>query len=187
MSINRMDLANGYWLSSLSADDTLSLVAALADGVVQRTTDNVPHPYTLEDAKWWVDHRAKRLEENKGIEVEFAIRAPDGTAVGSVGASGHIPGIGHKAEIGYWIATSHSRKGITTAALSRFVEYAFAELGLERMFAKVYASNIGSCRVLEKNGFLLEGRLRQHVLLAGKLEDDLVYGLLRVDWQQARG
>jgi RimJ/RimL family protein N-acetyltransferase len=49
----------------------------------------------------------------------------------------------------------------------------------------VFAENLASARVLEKNSFKLEGKLRQHFLKDGRLLDALSYGLLKEDWVNA--
>ena len=50
------------------------------------------------------------------------------------------------------------------------------------LVASVYAPNVASVRVLENNGFVLEGRLREHrVGRDGVIMDELVYGLMLTD------
>ena len=58
-------------------------------------------------------------------------------------------------------------------------EYAFASFDLIRVEAYVFEWNPASCRVLEKAGFTLEGRLRKTVTKDGKTIDELLYGLVR--------
>ena len=47
-----------------------------------------------------------------------------------------------------------------TEAVAIFTEYAFKQFGLVRIYAYPYASNTGSQHILEKEGFVLERRLR---------------------------
>ena len=47
-----------------------------------------------------------------------------------------------------------------TAVVRRFTDYAFDAFDLCRIYANVFDWNPGSCRVLEKAGYVLEGRLR---------------------------
>ncbi|MGH9880451.1 MAG: GNAT family N-acetyltransferase, partial [Pyrinomonadaceae bacterium] len=87
----------------------------------------------------------------------------------------------HRVEFGYWLARPYWGQGIMTDAVRVFVRYAFSELGLLRLTAHVFESNIASARVLEKNGFKLEGHLREHFIKDGKLIDVRFYGLLKED------
>lgn len=52
--------------------------------------------------------------------------------------------------VGYLIAQAYWGKGVMTSALSRFVEL----IELRPLIAHAAKSNIGSCRVLEKCGFV---------------------------------
>jgi RimJ/RimL family protein N-acetyltransferase len=60
-------------------------------------------------------------------------------------------------------------------AVRAFTEYAFATFDLCRIFAGVFETNPASARVLEKAGYLLEGRMRRSVLKDGKMLDQLLY------------
>jgi RimJ/RimL family protein N-acetyltransferase len=83
------------------------------------------------------------------------------------------------AEVGYWIAEPFWGRGIASAALGRATMYAYTSLGLERLQAMVFEGNAASVRVLEKNGFEFEGRLRRYVLKDGRLLDAILYARLR--------
>jgi len=102
-----------------------------------------------------------------------------GKLIGVVGADSLELGMSHRAEIGYWIARQYWGQGIMTDAVRTYVRYAFAELGVTRLTAHVFDFNSASARVLEKNGFVLEGTLRKHFLKDGRLIDARLYGLLK--------
>ena len=52
------------------------------------------------------------------------------------------------------------------------------QLRLEKLSADALATNPASQRVLEKNGFLEEGRFRDHAFVDGERVDVVRYGLL---------
>ena len=62
-----------------------------------------------------------------------------------------------------------------TEALTAVTDFCFDNFPLRRISAEVFANNPGSARVLEKAGFLFEGRLKNNVLKDGELLDSLVY------------
>jgi ribosomal-protein-alanine N-acetyltransferase len=129
-----------------------------------------PHPYTAEDAAAWVSRAsAEDPVENFVIEV-------GGMFAGAVGLSPRGMGCEGVGVIGYWLTPAYWGKGIATAAVDAIVNYAI-ENGFRRLVASVYAPNVGSARVLEKNGFVLEGRLReQRVGRNGVIMDELLFG-----------
>lgn len=85
-----------------------------------------------------------------------------------------------KCETAYFIGSVYERKGITTMGLMWAVDYAFSQLGMEKVFARVDPENIGSCTVLERCGFEKEGVMRRDFRTAdGRLLDLVQYGVLR--------
>lgn len=58
---------------------------------------------------------------------------------------------------------------------------------LERVEGCAYARNGASARVLEKAGFLFEGRKRAAETKGGEVFDLMVYGVTRGDWEEGRG
>ena len=59
--------------------------------------------------------------------------------------------------------------------------YAFEELGLERVFARHFASNPASGKVLAKIGMRQEGVLRRHIIKWGHFEDIVMFGMLAAE------
>jgi RimJ/RimL family protein N-acetyltransferase len=66
-------------------------------------------------------------------------------------------------------------RGIATAAVRAFSAHALDAFGLTRLYALPYARNAASVRVLEKAGYVLEGRLRRSVVKDGEVLDQLLY------------
>ena len=84
-----------------------------------------------------------------------------------------------RAEIGYVMNDEEfKRKGLMSEAVAAILEFGFTQLNLNRIDAMVGAGNTASLRIIEKSGFVKEGVLRQHVLLAGKFEDSILYSKL---------
>ena len=178
MPERRIVIRGGFYLSGVSAADKPALLEHLRTRDVYETTLNIPYPYTGADADWWIGQRVEHTRRS-GREVTFAVRTAEGRMVGAVGADGFEVGSSHRAEIGYWLAKPFWGRGLMTDAVGAYARYAFGELGLERLVAQVFFFNMGSARVLEKNGFRLEGRLRGHARKEGRLLDVLYFGLLK--------
>ncbi|MEM9531738.1 MAG: GNAT family protein [Pseudomonadota bacterium] len=116
-----------------------------------------PYPYTLADARWWIDTGAS---ENGSVTkaIEF-----EGAFVGSVGITPDRGWKSHSAEIGYWVGEPYWGQGIATQALRTLTSHAFRELGFQRLIAPVLSPNKASMAVLEKCGYACEGVLRSDV------------------------
>lgn len=137
--------------------------------------DAFPSPYTLADAQSFV-LRAQSADP----ETMFAI-AVDGEAVGGIGIVLHEDVERVSAEIGYWLAEPFWGRGITTEAVRALTAYAVKRHALTRVFAVPYEWNAASCRVLEKAGYVLEGRLRKSVIKAGRVVDQWMYAWVAPD------
>ena len=87
-----------------------------------------------------------------------------------------------KAEIGYFIGSEFAGKGIVSCAVRTVLAYCFESLQLNRMELRCAATNEHSIRVAERLGFTREGMLRQAECLDGVFIDQLVYGLLRAEF-----
>lgn len=104
----------------------------------------------------------------------------DGDPVGIVGLSGIDPSWG-VAELGYFVDPDAHGQGYATEAVTHIVEYAFDQRRLAKLYANALATNQGSRRVLEKNGFVEEGRFRAHAFIDGERVDVIRYGRLAAE------
>ncbi len=82
------------------------------------------------------------------------------------------------AEIGYVFHKDYWGKGYGTEAVKLMCDFAFKDLNLHKLHARVIDTNTGSVRVLEKNGFKLEGRLADYDFIEGRYYDELIFGKL---------
>ena len=87
-------------------------------------------------------------------------------------------------EIGYWLGVPHWGKGLMTDAVRLIAHFAFQHLAAMRITAAVFVENTASNRVLEKNGFQLDGTLRSNVMKRGEWLDEQIYTFLRAEWEK---
>ena len=66
-----------------------------------------------------------------------------------------------------------------TAAVRAVTAHAFEQFALTRVYALPFADNLGSIRVLEKAGFVLEGRLPRSAIKEGGFAVSSWYGAYR--------
>jgi RimJ/RimL family protein N-acetyltransferase len=168
-------------LRAFRPGDEVELAAAADDVEVARwLRDRFPHPYTIEHARAWIASVRGEEPPPRSLAIEV-----DGAVAGGVGLVLGDDIARRAAEIGYWLARRHWGRGIATAAVARFVEWAMPAFGLTRIFAAAFAENIASRRVLEKAGFRLEGIQRRAAVKHGRILDDAVYAI--TDEDLARG
>lgn len=86
------------------------------------------------------------------------------------------------AEIGYGIAEEFQGRGLATMAVRFVCDKIFRETPLRKLMAYVHDTNIASCRVLEKCGFVCEGLLREHYIINGRPENEIIFAILKREW-----
>ena len=152
--------------------DEESLQININSKEVSRFMSTVPFPYKTSDAHYWIKHNSKLDKSKNKKEINFAIEIDNGV-VGGIGLM-HITK-NHKAEIGYWLGKKYWGKGIMTEAIKIVLDYAFNQINLKRIYAKVFIKNKPSVRILEKNKFKLEGILKKELSKKDKLFDVYIY------------
>jgi RimJ/RimL family protein N-acetyltransferase len=87
-----------------------------------------------------------------------------------------------EAEIGYCIDEPYWGKGVGSEVAEALIKHCFEELDVHRVIATCDSENIGSYRVMEKNGMTREGLLRENKLIKGRRRDTLIYSILTHEW-----
>ena len=131
--------------------------------------DAFPHPYTADDGNKFLQ-KATTAQPT----TDFCIEA-DGAAVGGIGIHLGRDVHRHTAELGYWLAEELWGCGIMTEAVAAFSNFCLENFHLRRIYAEPFSNNPASARVLEKAGFIFEGRLKNNVVKDGELIDSLLY------------
>lgn len=91
------------------------------------------------------------------------------------------------AELWYKLLPVHWGKGYATEAVRCVLGFCFGTLDLHRVEAGCAVGNVASIRVLEKAGFVVEGRRRKILPLKSGWSDGLVFGMLETEWLPAAG
>jgi RimJ/RimL family protein N-acetyltransferase len=133
-------------LKKPKSGDIKRLIDLIGDYRVSQTLKNVPHPYTDDDAEYWL----KRV--NNGL-FNFSIFL-DGFLIGGIGLASEDDGY---CEFGYWLGFEYWGKGYATEASYELLNYAKTNTSCKKFKASVYKGNTASSKVLEKVGFKQTG------------------------------
>jgi ribosomal-protein-serine acetyltransferase len=138
-------------------------------------TDN----YSLEDSKKWLTECPKAWEA--GSAYNFAITdAQNGQYLGGCGLNDFNPQ--HTiANLGYWVRTNQTRRGIATACTRLVSRWGIDKLKLQRITIQIARPNRASQRVAEKAGAVLEGNLRNGMMVRDLMYDKVVYSIIPQD------
>jgi RimJ/RimL family protein N-acetyltransferase len=90
------------------------------------------------------------------------------------------------AQLTFWCAVGHQRRGYATEAAVRVIQWAFEDLGLERIHSTCDTENDACAKVLENAGMINEGTLRHAYMRGNKFADYHQYAILRSDWERQK-
>jgi RimJ/RimL family protein N-acetyltransferase len=131
------------------------------------------HPATDDSVRAYL--RDADDQWDAGTSCNYIIVAGDGTVVGGCGVHARRgPGV---LEIGYWVRTAATGRGVAGAAAGALLAAALALPEVARVEIRCDAANERSAAVARRLGFRLDGRLAQPPAAPGESGEHLVFAL----------
>jgi ribosomal-protein-serine acetyltransferase len=121
------------------------------------------------------------LDWDQGRAFRFVVRDRESFALlGQVGLETLIH-MHRSCELGYWLTTAATGKGIMTEASRAALDYAFARIGAHRVRIAAATDNHRSLSVISRLGFKFEGIAREAEWCDGRWLDHAVFAMLATD------
>jgi len=132
----------------------------------------------LADTRAFIRSALQQFADENGFQVVILCK---GEPAGVAGLH-YINRQDGKTEIGYWLGESFQGKGIMTRCCRALVDYAFNELGLDRVEIRCATENVRSRAIPERLGFSREGLQKDAEWLYDHFVDLVVYSMRAADW-----
>lgn len=129
----------------------------------------------VEDTRAFVLRSLEQARLSDGFQTRILYR---GAFVGMIGYLYH-DWTNLRTEIGYWLSQDRQGRGIMTRAAKALVDFAFDNLGLNRVEIRAATDNRRSRAIPERLGFVQEGILREAAWLNDRFIDLVIYAQLR--------
>ena len=141
-------------------------------------------PETLEETQKLLDRILNRPPDADIID--YAIHKKENDALIGCGMIALMNRYNRRCALGIGLGWNKDNwgKGYASETLQAIIAYCFKELDMNRIGAEIYEFNAPSIKLFERNGFQLEGRLRQYIFKDDVFKDELLYSLLREDWEK---
>jgi [ribosomal protein S5]-alanine N-acetyltransferase len=146
-------------------------------------------PWRSTTAELNLDHKTQIMKWNEEFKENRAIRFfiflqehPEGEIIGLCNFSQIFRGPFQACYLGYQIDAAHEGKGLMPEAVKRAIQYMFEDQKIHRIMANYMPSNVRSARLLQKLGFIIEGRAEKYLLINGKWEDHTLTSLTNQNW-----
>jgi RimJ/RimL family protein N-acetyltransferase len=130
----------------------------------------------LTGAEQFIAERLSQWDNDEGY-CFVAVSPTSGRVLGG-GAVGHFNRQHRFGNLGYFVRTSERGRGLAGDLSRLLVQFAFADLRLQRLEILVEPANAASLRVAEKLGAVREGVLRHRLLIHGTPRDAVMFSLL---------
>jgi len=140
-------------------------------------------PASLEDVEKFLDELHTDVFGVPDTWFQFGIRLQDsGRLVGDLGV--RLQGEdARQAELGFTVAPGYQRRGFGTEAVRGMLGHLFESLDTHRVVASVDPRNGPSIALLRRVGMRQEAHFRRSLWFKGEWVDDLVFGILKSEWQ----
>lgn len=157
------------YLRPFSLEDTKRITQVCND---KNLTKYLPFPYPYEEkmAIDWIS----QMPNSKDFDCAIVLKE-NGLLIGSISLMKRDD---YVAELGYWLDPLYKGMGLMTEVATALVKYGFEKLKYHKIFAKHYAPNLASGRVMQKIGMRFVGTLEEHTFKDGKFYDVKLYEIL---------
>jgi len=141
--------------------------------------------YTPSDTAAFIRESVQAWKEERAWDYSIRMKDDAKRHVGNI-SFWTVSKLGKIAEIGYWVRSDETGRGICTEAVGLLLEEAFGALGYHKVVLRIAVGNDASDRVAEKLGFTREGILREELLIRGNWVDHSLWSLLDREFRTAR-
>jgi len=147
------------------------------------TTTDDPELLKLIEEESILKNMAESRSYHKPMPAEMIFRIEhEGRVIGEVSLKA-IRWFNRKAMISIFLEPTSQSKGYGKSAMLAIMKFAFRKVNLYRLEAEVLEYNEVSRKMMEKLGFVMEGKLREAKYDAGRYWDIYRYGLLRSEYE----
>lgn len=142
-----------------------------------------PHPLSDEDQeRYWQQVIVPGFEADQPRQVLLSFLKAD-ILIGYGGLT-YIDWNAGRAEVSFLLETSRAHDSALyreehASFLRLLQQIAFQDLHFHRLFTETFDLRPDHIAVLEASGFLLEGRMKEHVKIGDQYHDSLIHGLVK--------
>lgn len=141
--------------------------------------------YASGDTSAFIRDSIQAWKEDRAWDYSIRVKSQPGRHVGNVSVW-TVSKLGKIAEIGYWVRSDETGRGICTEAVDRVLEEGFTAMGYHKVVLRIAVGNEASDRVADKLGFTKEGTLREELLIRGNWVDHSLWSLLDREYRSLR-
>ena len=141
--------------------------------------------YTQSDTTAFIRESIQAWKEERAWDYSIRLKDAPKRHLGNI-SFWTVSKLGKIAEIGYWVRSDETSRGLCTEAMELLLAETFDSLGYHKVVLRIAVGNDASDRVAEKLGFTREGILREELLIRGNWVDHSLWSLLDREFRATR-
>jgi len=157
-----MSNASGFYIDSLvhtDAKNLFSLINENSDFFGKYLPITLAQNKTLVASEAYIARKAEEKEAKKTLTL--SIKEKETNAIAGLIILKNINLNDKHAELAYCMGAAFNGRGWTTEAVRRMSQHAAETLGIKTLQIITHKTNIGSCKVAEKTGFIWQRTLKK--------------------------
>ena len=144
-----------------------SLIKELNNWNISKWLIEVPYPYSIDDAKYWVK---KTKQDQYSLNIYLKNKLIGGMSLSNQRENS-------KWELGYWIGEEYWGNGYAIEACENLISYFFSNTNNSIIYASHMKDNIKSKKIIIKLGFKLVSSGKKFSISRNEMVEDLNYEL----------
>ena len=156
-------------LKKIEQKDVNQLLTNLNNWNIVKWLSNVPYPYTINEAKKWIN---KSTKEELTLNIYLKNSLIGGITIDQRSET-------KKHVLGYWIGENYWGKGYALEACKSLISYFFSNTSEHKLYASHFVDNKKSQRILESLGFIQISTGKIFSLSKQIKVDDINYQLIK--------
>lgn len=167
-------------LRSIRLNDAIKIYEYRSDSIINQYQGWIPK--TINDVNDFIKNKISSTIDLIDTWYQFVIILKENNVlIGDIGIH-FLDSDKKQVELGCTIDKNHQGKGYSTEALKGTINYLINELNKRRIVTSIDPRNIKSIGLVERLGFRKEAHFKESILLNGEWVDDLVYAILKDEW-----
>jgi len=171
-------------LRDITRKDTKDIAENANNKEVGYYTEAIPYPYSLKDAKWFVNKCLKEQKEKQRKNYDFGIALNTNNRIIGVISLDSVDLLNKKATMGYWLGKKYRKQGIVSEAEKVVLNFGFNKLKLNKIKGEAVITNKASNSLFKKFGFRKIGIEKKELIKKNEKLDAYMYELLKEEWKK---
>jgi len=168
-------------LRGISMKDAKSIFEYRSDRIANQYQGWIPE--SIDDVRDFIQNKVSEIINQSQTWFQLVIiEKKSNTVIGDIGIH-FLDDDEKQVEIGYTLSGKYQGMGYATEAVKTAIDFLFTQLNKHRIIANLDPRNTKSIALLERLSFRKEAHFVQSYFSKGEWLDDVVYAILKKEWE----